>query len=183
MIINSKEENYQEFLRLRQNTNYTEVTFDEESGGVSAVHREHKFDKQVGPFGCQRGDYERKVADILRKNGYRVLLESEKSRENMKSNDGLLNDTPMDIKTVEGNGNWSISSKLSEADKQGASIVVLYFPIPSLYSKRRVLDGIEKYESNPRIRVSGSITECLILVENQVLECLKRTTTPESEWL
>ena len=43
-----REENYNEFLRLRRNNDYIDVTIDEESGGVSAVHRFHKFDKQKG---------------------------------------------------------------------------------------------------------------------------------------
>ena len=45
------EENYDEYLRLLQNDDYLDVTRDEESGGVSAVHKLHKFDKQIGAFG------------------------------------------------------------------------------------------------------------------------------------
>ena len=40
-----REENYLEYLRLLENDDYLEVTFDEESGGVSAVH---KFAKRQG---------------------------------------------------------------------------------------------------------------------------------------
>ena len=122
-----REENYQEYLRLLHDSDYVDVTFDAKSGGVSAVHRGHKFDKQMGPFGCRRGDYERQVANILREKGNRVFLESERSHDNMKNNDGLLNDLYMEIKTVESNGVWSISSKLREAEKQGAEVVVLFF--------------------------------------------------------
>ena len=121
MVFNDlKEENYQEYLRLQGDNDYVEVVFDEQSGGVSAIHRGHKFDKQIGPFGCRRGDYEISVTKVLRNNGFRVLLESERSRENVKNNDGLLNDLPMDIKSIESNGIWSIATKLREAEKQQA---------------------------------------------------------------
>ena len=82
---NENNENYQEYLRLKNDSDYLDVTFDEQSGGISAIHREHKFDKQMGPFGCRRGDYEVVVISALRKNGYRVILESEKSQNNVKN--------------------------------------------------------------------------------------------------
>ena len=178
-----REENFQEYLRLISDPDYVEVTFDDQSGGVSAVHREHRFDKQVGPFGFRRGDYELNVITVLRSNGYRIVLEAENSREKIKCRDGLLNDMPMEIKSVEGNGAWSISSKLLEAEKQGAQVVVLYFPEPSLYSKDRVLDGIGKYVTNPRILASGTVSSCFVIVKNQLTGYYKRTTTHLTEWL
>ena len=169
-----KEENYQEYLRLVGDSDYEEVVFDEQSGGVSAIHRGHKFDKQIGPFGCRRGDYEITVTTVLRNNGFRVLLESERSREKVKKNDGLLNDLPMDIKTIESNGIWSIATKLSEAEKQGAEVVVLYFPEQSLYSNTRVLDGIEKYESNPQIHSLKAIKGCYVIVDQTLVDYIKK---------
>jgi len=177
-----REENYTEYLRLLQDEDYLDVTYDNESGGVSAVHRLHKFDKQVGPFGCRRGDYEIRVVSVLRTNGFRVLLESEESPFYTKNNDGLLNDSPMDIKTIESTGVWSISTKLRESEKQGANVVVLYFPDPTLYSNERVLDGISKYENNPQIQAKKTITECIVIVGDRIVGCLKKTTTPSAEW-
>ena len=87
-----REENFQEYLRLLNNPDYVDVTFDEQSGGVSAIHLDHKFDKQMGPFGRRRGDYEKEVTSILRTNGHRVLLGSEENPYYLKNNDGLLND-------------------------------------------------------------------------------------------
>ena len=179
---NQREENYQEYLRLLSDSDYIEVTYDEQSGGVSAIHHEHKFDKQLGPYGYRRGDYERKVTTVLREKGHRVLLSAERSVENVKNNDGFLDDLSMDIKTVESDGAWSISSKLRDAEKQGAQVVVLYFPDSALYSKERVLDGIGKYESNPQIQASGAITDCLVIVCDQIVDHIKKTTTPSAEW-
>lgn len=177
-----RDESFQEYLRLLKNPDYVDVTFDEQSGGVSAIHRCHKFDKQMGPFGCRRGDYEKRVVDLLRKNGHIVILESERSHDSVKNHDGLLNYLPMDIKTVESYGKWSISSKLREAEKQGAEVVVLYFPKYELYSKSRVLDGIGKYENTPQIQAVKSISSCLVIAGEQIMDCIKRTTTPSAEW-
>ena len=184
MIISDqqREENFLEYLRLKQNPDYYDATFDDESGGVSAVHKEHKFDKQMGPYGSPRGEYERTVMSLLRRSGYRVLLESERSLNKIKKHDGTLNDWPMDIKTIEGSGQWSVSTKLREAEIQGAQVVALYFPDPALYSKERVLDGIEKYETNPDIRGEGIIKKCIILVADQIVSTLDRTTTPSAGW-
>ena len=177
-----REENYQEYLQLLKNPEYVDVSFDDQSGGISAVHRDHKFDKQMGPFGYRRGDYEKHVTSVLRTSGFRVLLVSEESPNYSKTCDGFLNDMPMDIKTVESNGAWSISSKLREAEKQGAEVVVIYFPEREMYSKNRVLDGIGKYENNPQIHAIKSITSCIIIAGDQVVDYLKKATTPSAEW-
>jgi hypothetical protein len=90
-IDQQREENFQEYLRLLQDPNYVEVTFDYESGGVSAIHREHKFDKQYGPFGYARGQYERDVVDLLRNRGYYIILLPEESMiPNKKSCDAII---------------------------------------------------------------------------------------------
>ena len=54
-----REENFQEYLRLLNNPDYVDVTFDEQSGGVSAIHRNHRFDKQMGPDGQSGRNWER----------------------------------------------------------------------------------------------------------------------------
>ena len=155
-----REENYDEYLRLSQNEDYVDVTFDEESGGVSAVHRLHKFDKQMGAYGMRRGEYEIVVARVLRKSGHSVILESELS-SGQKKCDGLLDDTSMEIKAVEGNGTWTISSALRAAHKQRAKCVVLFFPKQELYSENRISEGLRLAKTNPG---SGSLEFSRLLV-------------------
>ena len=60
-----REENYNEYLRLLQNDDYIDVTFDKESSGVSAVHKLHKFAKKQGACGMRHGDYELAALDVL----------------------------------------------------------------------------------------------------------------------
>lgn len=177
-----REENYYEFLRLSQIDYYIDVTYDEQSGGVSAVHKQHKFDKQKGPFGICRGDYERIVVDVLRNSGYRIILESEKSIHETKQCDGLLNDIPMEIKSIEGLGAWTICTKLLNAEKQHAECTVLYFPKKSLYSEPRVLDGIGKYMAHPELSIERRLHRIIVLCEQKIVAEWNKKTTPIEGW-
>ena len=175
------EENYDEYLRLLQNDDYLEVTLDEESGGVSAVHKLHKFDKQIGAFGIRRGEYEIRAAEILRKRGHRIVLEAELSSGDKKC-DGLLDDIPVEIKGIEGNGTWTISTKLRDAEDQHAESVVLYFPEATLFSVERVVDGIGKYAANPGNDRILHINRVLALIENGDVVVWDKKATPIEGW-
>ena len=177
-----REENYEEYLRLLQNEDYLDVTFDEQSGGVSAVHKLHKFGKQPGVRGLHRGDYERLAMTILRKEGYRIVLEEETNLPGIKSFDGYLDDIPMEIKAIEGCGNWSISSKLRYAEKQHAQCVVLFFPEKSLYSRDRVIDGIEKYLAYPDFDKKLEIDNIIVISENELVAVWNKKATPIKGW-
>ena len=85
-----REENYNEYLRLLQDADYLDVTYDVESGGVSAVHKLHKFAKQIGAYGVRQGDYERTALGVLRKCGHRIVLGSETNMPGIKSFDGFM---------------------------------------------------------------------------------------------
>ncbi|MBQ6081533.1 MAG: hypothetical protein IJS70_09480 [Bacteroidales bacterium] len=164
-----REENYNEYLRLLQNDDYLGVTYDEVSGGVSAVHKYHQFDKQKGAFGIRRGDYERIVVNVLRNEGHRIVLESEMSVQGIKKCDGLLDDIPMEIKSIEGRGTWTISTKLLEAEKQHAKCVVLFFPKADLYSDFRVIEGLRLFFSCPKRENQLKLSRLLVIVENRLV--------------
>ena len=162
-----REENYNEYLRLLQNDDYVDVTYDEQSGGVSAVHKLHKFDRQIGPFGIHRGDYEKKAVEVLRSLGHRIVLESELS-SGPKKCDGLLDDIPMDIKAVEGSGTWTICSKLRNAAKQNAKCVVLFFPEEELFSPLRLSEGIRLLSSSADREKLSDLIRVLAIVGDRV---------------
>lgn len=176
-----REENYNEFLRLLQNGDYSDVTYDEQSGGISAVHKLHKFDKQIGPFGIRRGDYEKKVTEVLRGRGHRIILESELS-SGPKKCDGFLDDIPMDIKTVEGSGTWTICSKLRNAAKQKANCVVLFFPEEKLFSPFRVNEGIRLFSSSPDSEKLTELSRLLVIVGDDVTADFDKKAIPMEEW-
>lgn len=177
-----REENYNEYLRLLQNDDYVEVTFDEQSGGTSAVHKLHKFDKQRGPYGMRRGDYERAVLEVLRKNGFRIVLESELSIQGTKKCDGYLDDTPMEIKSIEGQGTWTVSTKLLEAGKQHAECVVLFFPVEELYSVSRISEGIRLFYSSPDIEDKPGLEDLLVIVGDTLVAGWHKKATPIEGW-
>lgn len=55
--------------------------------------------------------------------------------------DGFLDGICAEIKAIESNGRWSIRTKISKANKQGAQTIILYFPEESLFSESRVKQG------------------------------------------
>lgn len=166
-----KEENFQEYLRLRQDPNYYDVTFDDKSGGVSAIHREHRFDSSMGLYGIKKGDYERLVVKALVKRGHVVRLESELAPEGVKSPDGSLDGTIMDIKTVERNGKWAIKDKIHIATKQGVECIVFYFHKASLFSFERLEDGWAKFLNDiDSQRYPNTIKQVLCVVVDEVIE-------------
>ena len=176
-----REENWNEYLRLLQDDDYLDVTLDDSSGGVSAVHKLHKFDKQMGAFGIRRGDYERKVVEILRRHGHRIVLEAEPPSGDKKY-DGLLDDIPVEIKAIEGNGTWAISAKLRYAEKQRAKCVVLYFPRMELFSEERIFDGLGKFMADPSIDNEQNIDQLLAVSDTGLLGAWDKKATPIEGW-
>lgn len=166
-----REENFQEYIRFSRDPLYTDVIFDAESGGVSAIHRDHRFDPTVGKYGLKIGEYERLSVNILRKRGHLVILESELAPNGVKTPDGWLDGQIMDIKSIDGHGKWAIKDKFHGAVKQGAECVVLYFHKRELFSWNRILDGWEKFQSDGSSKkYQTKIKKVICIVENEVIE-------------
>ena len=173
MIISDeqREEHYQEYLRLLHDPNYSDVSFDEQSGGISAIHREHKFDSEIGAFGIKIGEYERITVDILRKRGHCITLESELAPNGVKTPDGFLDGIIMDIKSIDGFGKWAVKDKLHNATKQGVECVILYFHKKQLFSLGRIEDGWDKFlEDKDSQRYDQTIKRVVCIVENEAIE-------------
>ncbi|MBP5538454.1 MAG: hypothetical protein J6X69_01260 [Bacteroidales bacterium] len=182
IIYLKKEENYKEYLRLLQDDNYTDVILDEESGGVSAVHKQHKFAKQKGVNGMSQGDYERVVVEVMRKNGYRIVLGAEVNIPGSKSFDGFLDDVPMEIKTIEGLGVWSVCTKLCQAERQKAQIIVLFFPKEELYSLFRIREGVRLFLSGMNDDRQMHLARIMIVVQDRMVADLNKKATPIEGW-
>lgn len=166
-----REENYQEYLRLLKDPNYYDVTFDEKSGGVSAVHCEHKFDSEVGVFGISMGEYEKLAIDSLRKRGHCITLESELAPNGVKTPDGRIDGLIMEIKATEKNGKWAIKDKLHRAAKQGAECVILYFHKKELFSSERIDDGWSKFLADKdSLQYVNTIKHIVCVVEDTIID-------------
>ena len=167
-----REENYQEYLRLLKDPDYYDVTFDDQSGGISAVHKDHQFDKSIGPFGYKRGLYEKDSVKVLMHTGHSIILGPELSSgtEVCKSFDGYLDGISTEIKAIESDGRWAIRTKIVKAHKQGAQIVILYFPKSELFSQSRVIQGWEDFIAsnspiNHDIQVACIVGDRVIAIE------------------
>ena len=166
-----REKNYQAFRRLQQCPDYVDVTFDIMSGGISAIHKEHCFDKQIGPFGYPRGQYELEVVNLLRKKGYSILLESEYPKgKRIKAYDAVINGSTAEIKTIESDGRWSVRTKVYSAIRQGAQTLVLYYPKSAVFSLYKVLEG---WHLNNCVDTESMLNRIIVLVENDILEIIK----------
>ncbi|MDR3188337.1 MAG: hypothetical protein LBT94_04025 [Prevotellaceae bacterium] len=140
--------NRMEYIRLKNDSRYTNVKFNENTGGLLAIHKEHHFDPTVGRFGIPRGDYERIAAEVLYSYGRSVVLQSEQLEENEKTPEGLLDGNIFDIKGVEGRGKTAIKHKLAEASLQGCKTIVLYFHENNTFLLQRIIDGYNHYLRN-----------------------------------
>ena len=177
-----REENYNEYLRLLQDDDYLDVTYDEQSGGVSAVHKLHKFAKKIGAYGVRQGDYERIALGVLRKCGHRIVLGSETNMPGIKSFDGFLDDLPMEIKAVEGSGLWAVSTKMLQAEKQHAESIVLFFPKEELYSPFRISEGIRLFRSGMGLALEPNLSRLMVVVRDCLVAEWDKKATPIEGW-
>jgi hypothetical protein len=129
---------------------WVQAEFDEFSGGYRVYHKLHQFDPTIGKFGIPRGDYEKNASKVLSKYGMSVALDSEISKRGIKTADGLLNGVLFDVKGVEGKSSRIVKDKISEASKQGAETVVLYYHDKNMFDINFVRDGYEKYLVNSK---------------------------------
>ena len=165
------EENFQEYLQLLQDPSYDDVIFDDHTGGVSAIHKNHRFNNKTGAFGIKQGEYEKLTVECLRKRGHVIRLESEMAPIGVKTPDGTLDGIVMDIKAIEGHGKWAIKDKFHDAKKQGVECVILYFHKKELYSLERVEDGWNKYLNDySSQKYTTAIKQVLCIVENNIIE-------------
>ena len=119
-----REDNRREYERLKKDPDYTDVDYDNASGGIKATHNDHNFDKE-------KGDYEKTTRDVGYKNGHSVILESEKGKgigENYT--EGYWNGSKFELASCEfPNNNNNIVKGLKHcASKSETETAVLYFP-------------------------------------------------------
>ena len=113
-------------------------SFDENSGGFYVIHREHNFDKK-------NGRYEIESAKALITEGYRIELQSERSRiQGVKIPDGLLNGKLCELKAVIKNSAKSIQRQIEDSARKKALFVVLHFT--EEYHNEIFLNALNKWK-------------------------------------
>ena len=170
MILAERRELY---LKYKNDPNYKDVVFDKDSGGISAIHKLHKFSSEkslIDPT-KKKGWYEKQCATTLRKKGHVVILESEIKANNIKTPDGYIDGVLMDIKMIEANGKYAVKDKFHDAVRQQVECVILQFPKKSLYSPKRVADGWKRFLNDIfSKKYTQTIKRVICVVEDEVFE-------------
>lgn len=109
---------HNEFNSLVATGSYRDTMFHN-SGGYYVIHNGHKNvdnEKTKETF----------AATALAEHGYRAYLMPDGSYvDGFKKNDGFIERTAMDIKTINSAGKWTIHNALREASMQSAGIALL----------------------------------------------------------
>jgi len=130
--------------------NYTDVRFNPRNGALSAIHKEHRFDTEIGIFGIERGEYERISLAVLYENGNKIILGSEKQIYKIKVPDGDLNEKKFDIKGIEGIGKNNIINNLKDTNKKGAESIVMYYHNRNVFDEIQLRDSYDSYLRNSK---------------------------------
>ncbi|GAB6012756.1 CdiA C-terminal domain-containing protein [Viscerimonas tarda] len=162
-IENSKKE----YGRLVSDKNYSGIRFDAKTGAMTAIHKEHNFDREIGALGIARGEYERLAVNALFAKGNKIVLESEKSINGLKTPDGKLNGKIMDIKGIEVDGKYTIKNAFKKANRQGAEVVVLYFHDKKMFSEEKALHQWNLFENETK---NVRIKEIVCVVQEEVVK-------------
>lgn len=114
-------------------------SFFDPSGGFYITHKGH--DTIADP----NKDKSDVAVKYLAAKGYRVYLDNEKATisYNGKVKDGRIEKLPMDIKTANSAGKWTLKHDLDYAAQQGANAVVVMQNNPAV-NKAYIIDQIGK---------------------------------------
>ena len=153
------EERKKDFLKYKNDKNYTDVDFKEENGGLKATHIEHNFDPV-------NGRYEKGAHNTLYNSGYKSILTSEKGIDK-KHIEGFLNERPFEIKSLLGNSHLTIARKLAESNAKGAEICVLNFPMNN-FNMKKLRDGLKAF--------NGEMPDLIVISKNEIV--YKKTRRP-----
>ena len=162
-----KEVNLQEYDRLSKDSRYTDVEYDEQSGGVTASHIGHCKHPNSSErfFGSMTGDdLENEIKHLLFKSGHSVIFCDESrvipyTRHTARKTtytalDMCLDGVMMDIASVTKDKpayGWKLKAKNHQLEKYNArpdvhvaaDTVCLYFHDPRMFSMEKVRKGID----------------------------------------
>lgn len=163
-----KEFNRTIYNRLKEDKNYTDVEFNETTGGVKATHIGHNThpNDNVRYFnGTLTGDdLEREFMQLAFESGHSVIFNNESKVGNngnqLSSLDMIFDGVVMDLKSITklkdfyGNAIKAKNEQLlryniREDVKIKSDTICLYFHDSSMYSPERIIKGIEWVKQNP----------------------------------
>ncbi|MCC8072377.1 MAG: hypothetical protein LIO90_11335 [Bacteroidales bacterium] len=161
------EEHRREYEQYKNNSDYIDVLFDEETGGLKGRHKSHvetpaihakerKYFSTETFEGYTGKDLELLCQNVLYKRGYSCILVDEKvidsSKQLLSILDSLTNGKPMDIKSITETGPNTIHNALNNKVKQirkfnnhssiKADSVIMYFHTSTLFDSFKVKEAL-----------------------------------------
>ena len=96
-----------------------------------------------------------------------VILWSDKNGIGVRAPEGLLNGKKFDVKGIEGTGKRNIIDKISDAGRQGAEIIVLYYHDAELYDFQKIINA---YNGYLKLSKTKRIKTVYYIVENKLFK-------------
>jgi hypothetical protein len=154
------------FLKLKEDTNYSDVKFNESTGGLMASHVGHNFHKKLGY-------QEKEVQKAGFKNGDAVIFENEPSNTfKVKHPDGTWNAAVLEIaSTTTGTANNIRNGLKHCASKQITEVAVLYFP-KGKFNVQNFESGLAKYNGLKNTRQYKSF-KTIVCIESETIVYIK----------
>jgi len=135
--IKRREENHKEYERLKKDPDYKEVKYDDTSGGMTAVHKDHNFDKKGGK-------YEKNIRTAGYKTGHAVIFESERGFSS-RHTEGTWDGRIMEIAGRETATENNVLKGLKHcASKRTTQIAILDYPKGG-FDKNILENAIKRY--------------------------------------
>lgn len=164
---NSKawEKRYNEYTGLLATGDYDIArSFFDNSGGFCVTHNEHN---PVTQPDVDKSDI---AVKYLTEKGYRIYLDSEKTTfsDNGKKKDGRIEKLPMDIKTINTVGKYTIKRAVEKASVQGARAVILFQNTPDMDAKyiKQALYGADGVVNKSPLKVLEKIDWVIVVGAN-----------------
>lgn len=158
------EQNKMEYERLKNDPKYTEVEFDNISGGVTGIHIGHNLDK-IG------GVYERHVLNAGRKAGRRVRLEDEsRHRNHTRFTEGMWDEKEFEVAGRETATENNLLRGLKHcAAKMTTKIAILDFPNGG-FNEETLQKAISRYKGLEKLNDGQYLAfEKIICVQDETI--------------
>jgi hypothetical protein len=132
------ERNRAEYERYKNDSNYKDVEFNEDNGGLRATHIKHTFDKK-------KGWYEEEAQRIGFNEGHSVILGKEDhTKYKVKNNEGFWDEMAMETAGAETCSSANIRNALKHCAKKPDVQVAVIF-LPEEYNLDEIHKGIARY--------------------------------------
>ena len=154
------EHNRQQYESLKNNKDYTDVQYDEKSGGVRAMHVGHNTKcnaSEILKWDMTGADLENEAVELLFRSGHSVILCDESKKKDGKTLpalDIMLDGVMMDIRSITENklhygaaikakNNQLYRYNLRDDVTQPADTICLYFHDAAMHAPEKISKGMQ----------------------------------------